>query len=439
MVLVADPGEIRRIFAADDGQLHGGASSTVLEPFAGPTSILLTHGPEHLRRRRELLPAFHGEALAGWRGTVAAMAEAEIATDALREALDNGNVGHALLFVGPEGVGRRLAALALAASLNCPEGGCGECAVCTKVLRGAHHDVHLIVPEGQFILISQIKGGGGARGLIGEAYRSPIEGRTKVFIVEDAERMNASAANAMLKVLEEPPADVVFIMMTARPDDLLETIVSRCRRLDFSVLPEAAVRRVLVEHHGIEADTAEWAARIGGNLARALRLAHDPGAPGRYEAHRAIPARLADAGLGAAIVVAAELQAEAGDATARVRKRHADEIAEAAEAEGEIVRGRGAARGAAAIRKRMETRHKRELRRAELDVIQAALEDIAGELRERLAAAATAKRPRAAGAVIERIERIEWTRRVLDRNVSVPLALEALMADLAVELPGTAQ
>ena len=79
MVLVADPGEIRRIFAADDGVLHGGASSTVLEPFAGATSILLTHGPEHLRRRRELLPAFHGEALAGWRETVAAMARAEVA------------------------------------------------------------------------------------------------------------------------------------------------------------------------------------------------------------------------------------------------------------------------------------------------------------------------------------------------------------------------
>ena len=79
MVLVSDPEAIRRVFAADDGQLHGGASSTVLEPFAGPSSILLTHGPEHLRRRRELLPAFHGEALAGWRATVAEMAAAEVA------------------------------------------------------------------------------------------------------------------------------------------------------------------------------------------------------------------------------------------------------------------------------------------------------------------------------------------------------------------------
>ena len=80
MVLVSDPEAIRRVFAADPAALHGGASSTVLEPFAGPTSILLTHGPEHLRRRRELLPAFHGDALAGWRATIAAMAAAEVAT-----------------------------------------------------------------------------------------------------------------------------------------------------------------------------------------------------------------------------------------------------------------------------------------------------------------------------------------------------------------------
>jgi cytochrome P450 family 135 len=80
MVLVSDPESIRRVFAAAPEVLHGGASSTVLEPFAGPTSILLTHGPEHLRRRRELLPAFHGEALAGWRGTIAELAAAEVAT-----------------------------------------------------------------------------------------------------------------------------------------------------------------------------------------------------------------------------------------------------------------------------------------------------------------------------------------------------------------------
>ncbi len=352
----------------------------------------------------------------------------------LREALARGAVGHALLFAGPEGVGRRPAALALAASLNCPQGGCGECKVCAKVLRGAHSDVHLIVPEGQFILISQIKGGGGAgaRGLIGEAYRSPIEGTTKVFIVEDAERMNSAAANAMLKVLEEPPPGVVFVMMTAHPEDLPDTIVSRCRRLDFQALPDDAVRRVLVDHHGIQPERAAWAARIGGNLVRALRLSHDDQAPARYEAHRAIPDRVAAGGMGEAVRIAAQLQAEAGDGTEWVRTRHAQEIVDAAEAEGEVApKGRGA-RGSAAIRKRLETRHRRELRRAELDGLQAALDDIGSRYRDALADLAERGGPgRGAATIVAALERIEWTRRALDRNVSVPLALEALLVELA--------
>ncbi|MGH2830697.1 MAG: DNA polymerase III subunit delta', partial [Actinomycetota bacterium] len=244
---------------------------------------------------------------------------------ALRDGAAAGAIGHALLFVGPEGVGRRLAALALAASLNCPQGGCGECAICAKVLRGAHPDVHLIVPEGQFILLAQIKGDSGARGIIGEAHRSAIEGSTRVFIIEDAERMNLAAANALLKVLEEPPAGVLFVLMTARPDDLPSTIVSRCRRLDFRPLAEPAIVRVLVEHHDIDAERAAWSARVGGNLARALRLAHDPTAPERYEAHRAIPERLRSGGIAEALVVAEEIRAEADEMTARVRQRHTAE------------------------------------------------------------------------------------------------------------------
>ncbi len=78
MVLVSDPEEIRRIFTADPAVLHGGSSSTMLEPFAGPSSILLLDGPEHLRQRRLLLPPFHGEALERWRGTIAELADREL-------------------------------------------------------------------------------------------------------------------------------------------------------------------------------------------------------------------------------------------------------------------------------------------------------------------------------------------------------------------------
>jgi DNA polymerase-3 subunit delta' len=350
---------------------------------------------------------------------------------ALRDALANGTLGHALLFAGPEGVGRRLAALALAASLNCRAGGCGECAICRKVLRGAHPDVHLIVPEGQFILISQIKGGGGSRGIVGEAYRSPVEGTTKVFIVEDAERMNASAANALLKVLEEPPAGVVFVLMTAQPEDLPETIISRCRRLDFAPLPEDAVRAVLVQHHRIDDERAAWAARVGGNLARALRLAHDADAPARYESHRRVPERVRGGGIGAAIREAAGLQAEAAASTEWLRSRQAEEIAEVAEAEGESARGRAGLRATAAIRKRLETRHKRELRRAELDALQAALDDIESVYRDSLAKSASEGRARSVREAAATMERIDWTRRALDRNVTAQLALEALLVEIA--------
>jgi cytochrome P450 len=80
MVLTSDPAEIKRVFAAPPEQLRGGQSSAILEPFAGPSSILVVDGEEHMRRRKALLPAFHGQALEGWRETIAALARAEVAT-----------------------------------------------------------------------------------------------------------------------------------------------------------------------------------------------------------------------------------------------------------------------------------------------------------------------------------------------------------------------
>lgn len=342
---------------------------------------------------------------------------------ALRDAVAAGRVGHAYLFVGPEGVGRRLAGIALAASLNCERSGCGECAVCAKVLRGAHPDVHLIVPEGQQLVLAQIKGGPGERGIIADAFRSPVEGRRKIFIIEDAERMNPPAANALLKVLEEPPADVVFVLMTDRPDDLPQTVISRCRRLDFSPLPSSVVVRVLTEHHGIDPERAGWAAHVGGNLARALRLAHDPEAPARHAGHLEIPLRLERGGIAEAVRVAEEVRAEADAAASVLKERQRKEIVEQADALGE-------GRGSAAIRKRLETRHRRELRRAETEAYRAALDDLASWFRDRLVETAGAGRPLPAAALLAALDRIEATRQALDRNAAPVLALEALFAGL---------
>ncbi len=358
----------------------------------------------------------------------------EQAVRTLRDAVAAGAVGHAYLFVGPEGVGRVLAALALAASLNCERGGCGECSVCLRTLRRAHPDVYMVAPEGAQILVDQV------RDVRNAAYRSPMEGPTKVFIFEDAHRLNPSAANALLKVLEEPPGDVLFVLMTSSPEDLLPTIASRCRRVEFYALGPVEITRVLVEHHGAAPELAEWAARTGGDLSTALRFTKDPDAPARRGAHLELPGRLVRGGPAEAIRAAAELADEAKAAVAALAKRQKEELARTLEAFGE-------GRGTGAIRKRVEDRHKREARRTETSVYDSVLRDLASFYRDVLLSGAGApaallintelgERVERAAAVadpawlVAALERIEQTRRALARNAAPALALEALFMEL---------
>ena len=366
----------------------------------------------------------------------------ENAVAALGEALSSGNPGHAWLFVGPEGVGRRPAAFAFAAALNCSSGGmgCGECVSCAKVLRWAHPDVHLVVPEGQQILVDQIRGSATDRGIIPEAFRSPIEGAAKVFVIEDAAQMNPHAANALLKVLEEPPAGVVFLLVTADPDALPETVASRCRRVDFVPLGPQAIRRVLVEQHQLDLDRAAWAARVGGNLARALRLAFDPEAATRRLGHLGLLARLSTGDLAEAIRAAEEIRAEAEGAAASLRTEHERELEEL----GELI---GEGRGTASQRKRLADRQKREAKRAEVDTYLYTLDDLATAYRDRLIGAVgageelmvdeAAPRLRAdPAAALRALELIEQTRLAIERNAAPRLALESLFAGLGA-LPVT--
>ena len=358
----------------------------------------------------------------------------EPAVRILREAVQSGAPGHAYLFVGPQGVGRELAALALAASLNCPNGGCGTCDVCARVLRRSHPDVYTIAPEGAQILVDQV------RVVRENAYLSPYEGAVKVFIFEDAHRLNPAASNALLKVLEEPPADVVFVLVTESPDDLLPTVVSRCRRIDFFPLGPAEIERVLVEQHGSDPTLASWAARTGGDLSTALRFVKDPAAPDRRRAHLDIPGRLVRSGPSEAVRIAAELAEEASQAVAALAKGQKEELARHLDAFGD-------ARATSAARKRMEDRHKRESRRIETEVFDSALRDVASFYRDVLLAGAgapdntlinveMAERLRRAAAVadpawlVRAIERIEEVRQSLGRNVVALLALEAIFMEL---------
>jgi DNA polymerase-3 subunit delta' len=202
----------------------------------------------------------------------------------LRSAVRAGRAGHAYLFVGPRGVGRRTLALAFAQLLNCvrPDGdACGECDACRKIARGTHPDVRILdVARGQYleapgkehrgkeIPVDQV------RALRQDAAYAPYEGRWKVYIVADAERMNPSSANSLLKILEEPPPRVTFILIAESSVELLPTIVSRCQLIRCSYLRTDQMEKALVDRWGIEPDRARVLAVLAdGRLGRALEWA----------------------------------------------------------------------------------------------------------------------------------------------------------------------
>jgi len=164
----------------------------------------------------------------------------------LRRVLAGGRLGHAYLFAGPEGVGKRLMALAVARVLFCTNGnGCGECTACRKLEHGNHPDLHLLEPDGASIKIEQI------RAIQRDLSLRPFEGSRKVCLIEAAETMTVAAANALLKTLEEPPGDTLLILLSSQPQRLLETIRSRCQLLRFSHQPRELIRESLQRQLGV--------------------------------------------------------------------------------------------------------------------------------------------------------------------------------------------
>lgn len=150
----------------------------------------------------------------------------------LRRSLQRGRLAHAYLFVGPRGSGKTDAAFALAQALNCErkkDDACGQCPSCQSIAIGKHPDVHTVKPESKSrrIQIEQIRDFTSAIAL------KAMSARVKAGIVTDADCMNEAAQNAFLKTLEEPPANTIIILLTAEPQRLLPTILSRCLRISF--------------------------------------------------------------------------------------------------------------------------------------------------------------------------------------------------------------
>ncbi|MEO0558972.1 MAG: DNA polymerase III subunit delta' [Bacteroidota bacterium] len=248
--------------------------------------------------------------------------------ETLARTLASGRVAHAYLFHGPEGVGKRAAALAFAQALLCERRGtpsgpvddaCGSCLTCIRVARLVHPDVHLALPYPKvskradrddrpddyaerlqriaqnpyapidYRHLAKLDGDGPSNKQVAhrkmpiEAFVQrpitfkPVEGRRVVVVMPDAERMNDRSANLLLKALEEPGPDAVLILTAERVDDVLPTILSRCQRVRFDPLPAAQIESALQAREGIDAERATFVARMAdGSYMRALELVQSP-------------------------------------------------------------------------------------------------------------------------------------------------------------------
>lgn len=166
--------------------------------------------------------------------------------DILHRAFASGRLAHAYLFEGPEGIGKRLMALALVRLVFCANGsGCGTCSACRKIDHNNHPDLHLLEPDGAMIKIEQI------RRIQKELSFRPLEAKKKVVLIDGAEKMNAAAGNALLKTLEEPNGEALLLLLTPHPEKVLGTIRSRCQRLPFSRLPRQELLTVLLQQEGM--------------------------------------------------------------------------------------------------------------------------------------------------------------------------------------------
>ena len=182
----------------------------------------------------------------------------------LGDALAQGRVAHAYLFVGAPGSGKTKAAEALAGALVCPQGGCGSCDECIRVKHRTHPDVHRYAPgSATGYLVEQV------RAIIDDVALAPVRGTRKVYVLERAEQLSASSANALLKTLEEPPASCTFILLASTADAVLPTIRSRCQVLSFELLSADAAEHAVTQATGVSPEDARVALALTGSPERA--------------------------------------------------------------------------------------------------------------------------------------------------------------------------
>jgi len=369
--------------------------------------------------------------------------QGDVVEELAHAATDPAAMTHAWLITGPPGSGRSTAAVAFAAALQCPDHGCGTCSICTSALNGSHPDVDLVRSE------TLSYGVDDARELVLKASVVPADSPWHIVVIEDADRLTDSAVNVLLKVLEEPPPHLVWVLCAPSPEDVLPTIRSRTRSIHLRTPSTTEVAEALRERYGVDPAMAAFAARASqGHIGRARALAVDEEARRRRQEVLRIPGGLRD--LSSCFVAAEELLAMATEDAASIT-----DALDAAEEES-LMRAYGAgAEGVTkarfdklaesalkALRKMQASRRKRAVRdqldRALVDLLtfyrdvlvlqmDAGVPLVNDEMRTQLSQEASASTAADTG---RRLDAIERGRLAVQANGALPLVLESMLVEV---------
>ncbi len=303
----------------------------------------------------------------------------EILTGAVlasRTNVESQEMSHAWIFTGPPGSGRSLAAVAFAQTLICPNDGCGTCNDCMSAKTHGHADVEIIRNEGLSIKVEEV------RELLTRVAWAPSKGGWRVVVMEDADRLTESAANALLKAIEEPGNRTVWLLCAPTLHDVLPTIRSRCRHLQLRTPSQDAVTNILIDRDHIAPEMAEFAARGSQrHVGRAKYIATNELARSHRRTIMQLPLQL---GSLAAAFQAAQTLVELSTIESNKASQEYDEkeIEKLQEAYGKGGTGRGMASGAAKAIRELEKDHKSRSTRMVRDSIDGALLDIATFFRD---------------------------------------------------------
>jgi len=363
------------------------------------------------------------------------------AAAASREGAQTQEMTHAWLFTGPPGSGRSSAAVAFAQALICSNSGCGTCSDCNAAKTSGHPDVEIIRTEGLSIKVEEI------RELLTRVAWAPSMGGWRVVVMEDADRLTESAANALLKAIEEPGTRTVWLLCAPTLHDVLPTIRSRCRHLQLRTPSTQAVTQVLINRDKISPDMALFAAKVSqGHIGRARYLATNEAARSNRKVIMQLPIQLGS--LASALQAAQTLvDIATEEAKATSESRDEIEIEKLQDAYGKGATGRGMATGGSKAVKELEKEQKSRSTRMVRDSIDGALLDLATFYRDvmmvqsgstealinsdlyREIATYSASAP--ASSSIKKLDAIMESRTQLAMNAAPLATCEALMCRLA--------